>query len=123
MINRQIEAREERKYKAIINRWYSIKDVQVKMEGRPEWIFHQRLKHGKEECRFISHNPEGGAKVEWTKGWIYSWECDYTSNNVPYDKLEPKSCWVGQPERVRKLRGMGSSSPEKLTWDKLRGEQ
>tara|TARA_R100001463_G_scaffold726_1_gene3344 strand:+ start:1020 stop:1388 length:369 start_codon:yes stop_codon:yes gene_type:complete len=121
MIDKQIAAREEAKYKAEVNEWYAQKDEEVKMEGRPEWIFHQRLKHGREECRFISHNPEGGAKVEFTKGWLYSWAQDYNKDNVPYDKLEPVSCWVGHPERKRTIYGGISSTPEGLTWDKLRG--
>ena len=116
MIDRQIEAREERKYKAIVNRWYSIKDVQVKMEGRPEWIYHQKLKYGNLSCRFISHNPNGGAKVEFLNAFgVDFWE-DYSKNNIPYDKLTKKE------GRLHDRGSNVTSRPEKLTWDKLRGQ-
>lgn len=117
MINRQIVAREERKHKTIVKRWYSIKDVQVKMEGRPEWIFHQWLKYGNLSCRFISHNTNGGAKVEFLNAFgVDFWE-DYSKNNIPYDKLTKKE------GRLYDRGGNVTSRPEKLTWDKLRGEQ
>ncbi len=115
-IDRQIVAREERKHKTIVKRWYSIKDVQVKMEGRPEWIFHQWLKYGNLSCRFISHNPNGGAKVEFLGGWGVDFWLEYSKNNIPYNKLTKKE------GRLYGIGGNVTSRPEKLTWDKLRGE-
>lgn len=120
-IDKQIVAREERKYRNEVREWYAQKDEEVKMEGRPEWIYHQRLKHGREECKFIEHNPNGGVTVQWTKGWLYFWEADYDHTNVPYDKLESISSWGNTPERHRDISESYPSRPEKLTWDKLRG--
>ena len=116
-IDRQIVAREEAKYKAQVKSWYAQKDEEVKMEGRPEWIYHQRLKYGNLSCRFISHNTNGGAKVEFLNAFgVDFWE-DYSKNNIPYDKLTKKEGRLYD-------RGVNvTSRPEKITWDKLRGEQ
>ncbi len=120
MINRQIVAREEAKYKAQVKSWYSKKDEEVKMEGRPEWIFHQSLKYLEYgitlNCRFIGHNPNGGAKVEFLNAFGVDFWLDYSKNNIPYDKLTKKE------GRLYDLGGNVTSRPEKLTWEKLRGE-
>lgn len=121
MIDRQIVAREEAKYKAQVKSWYAQKDEEVKMEGRPEWIYHQRLEYLEYgitlNCRFIGHNPSGGAKVEFLNAFGVDFWLDYSKNNIPYDKLTKKE------GRLYDIGGNVTSRPEKLTWDKLRGEQ
>ena len=115
MIDKQIVAHEERKYRNEVREWYAKKDEEVKMEGRPEWMFHQSLRYGNLLCRFISHNPKGGAKVEFLNAFGVDFWLDYSKNNIPYDKLTKKE------GRLHDIGNNVPSRPEKLTWDKLRG--
>lgn len=114
-IDRQIVAREERKYQNELQEWYETKDKEMHLEGRPFIPYHQGCKHQGDRCRFIGHNPKGGARIEFIRGWVHPGE-EYTSQNVPYENLK-----VGQWRSYGSLwNGRTESSRVVKTFDELR---